>query len=431
MSDTSPPAPSTSPLPEKGGTPRTNGTPPPPPEDVGGAPAPRAPAPPSPPTPHPPDVADPSPPFRVEIRPGPAQREIAVFPSAPLRDGEGIVLRFESGEQLHLVRGHEGSFRGLLPRERLEDPFNLYRTPGGIREVGFHGQSVPRRSAALIDEPLWVFPVAWQDRLPRSGYPTRSGVHQDMVLPPSERSPEERVLRIHLPETYLQDTSRLFPVVYCLDGQNCFDASISYGGVEWCLDDIALELEAEGGPPCILVGIDNGGGRRMYEYSYCLPPSAEGKSYPPGALPEGGGAQEHLEFILYEVAPVIRRRFRIAHGPGSLVGSSMGGLFGLWAAITHPGAFRSVAAISPSVWWANEGVLTQTLGAGPRPRVWIDMGTREGKTSVEQFRRARKRLEALGWHEGRDLHSLLVEGGTHHESAWADRGASIMRFLLD
>jgi predicted alpha/beta superfamily hydrolase len=322
----------------------------------------------------------------------------------------------------------------------------------------------------LVEEPLWIFPVGWQDRLPRGSYPTRSGLHQDIVLPPSERSPEERVLRVHLPEAYLRDPHRNFPLVFCLDGQNCFDASTAYGGVEWSLDDVALQFEAEGGQPSILVGVDNGESRRMYEYSFCpppRPPQAEevdeekedtadadaseaagttsketasaskpkpakkaAKPRPPPEAPEGGGAKEHLDFILYDVVPLIRERFRVEPGPASLVGSSMGGLFGLWAAVAHPGAFRSIGVVSPSVWWANEAVLRLPLGDGPRPRVWIDMGTREGRTSVQQFRAAVRRLTDLGWTEGTDLCPLLVEGGTHHESAWADRAGSIMRFLL-
>lgn len=406
--------------------------------------------------------------------PAPGQREVVVFPTSDMRDGEGVVLRFDSGVELRLAHGYGGAYRGALPAERLEDTFQVLRTPGHVPEVGFHGQHIPRRSAARIDEPFWVYPVAWQDRLPRGTFPTRSGLHEDLVIRRSSRVPGPRVVRVHLPDSYLREPERKFPVVYVLDGQNAFDASTSYGGVEWCLDDIALQLEAEGGPACILVGIDNGCERRMHEYSFCPPPpppapprtSRSGKRpledladpdarrgadeveddegilsrkavalQPPEPEPapvseDGGGAAEHLDFILAEVAPRIRAKYRVQAGPGSLVGSSMGGLFALWAAVARPGAFRSVASVSPSVWWAQQAVLRVPLGAGPRPRVWIDMGSRESKTMVLQFREACQRLTELGWREGRDLRSLLVKGGTHHESAWADRSSSILRYLL-
>lgn len=371
---------------------------------------------------------------------GPQQREIVIYPSVPLKKGEGITLHFEGGDSLALQSGHGEGFRGHLVRKHLEKCFAVCRTPGNVPEVGFHGQTVPRRSAALVDEPFWVFPVAWQDRLPRANYPTRSGLHQDLIVPPSDRNPEGRVLRVQLPEAYLTDSNRRFPVLYILDGQNAFDASTSYGGVEWALDDVAQQLEAHGEAPAILVGVDNGEVRRMHEYSFCPPPSkakaaAEAKSSKTVSLKtpkseDGGGAQEHLDFLLYEVAPLIRSKFRVKHGAQSLIGSSMGGLFGLWTAITHPGAFRSIGVISPSVWWSNQAVLELELGEGPRPRVWIDMGTREGKTSVQQFYNACRRLKDLGWKEGQDLRPLLVEGGTHHESAWADRAPSILRYLL-
>lgn len=413
-------------------------------------------------------------PLREALEPveslGPTQREVLVVPPQPLLDGEGIALQFESGERLALARGHEDAYLGILPRARLEDPFSVVRTPHDVPEAGFHGQSLPRRSAALVDDALWIFPVAWADRRPPPSRPTRAGLHQDLIIRGSQRVPGERVIRVHLPEAYTRDPGRRFPVVYVLDGQNAFDASTSYGGIEWCLDDVALRMELQGEPPCILVGVDNGLVRRMYEYSFCpkprpaqpstggaptsldpvrpvdpdparsanAPSSPEGPPVPAGVfVPEptvneadGGGAKQHLDFLLFEVMPLIRAKFRVESGPGSLVGSSMGGLFALYAAIAHPAAFKAVAAISPSVWWANQAILRLPPGEGPKPRVWIDVGSRESRTMVSQFHAACRRLRVLGWEEGRNLRPLHVKGAAHHESSWADRSPSILRYLL-
>ena len=345
-------------------------------------------------------------------------REIAVWPGDPLEKGEGICVKFGHGEVIELIEKADGSFRSHLHNGQLEEPFMVYRTPDFVPEVGFHGQDLPPRSAARIHEPLWIFPAAWSDRAPHDSRLTRVGRHEDFPVNGSKRVEAGRMIRVHLPRTYDEHPDRHYPVVYFLDGQNVFDASTAFGGVEWCLDEIIHRLEEEGEESPILVGIDNGGMRREREYTFC---SIDGE--------EEGGAEEHLRFILEEIDPFIRKKYRLAHGPGSLVGSSLGGLFALWVAIAHPEAFHAVAAVSPSIWWARGKVLELPLLQGKRPHVWLCMGSNEGEGALEAFDYACRRLHELGWQDGQDLRGLFVKGGHHHESAWADRSPTILRFL--
>ena len=58
-----------------------------------------------------------------------------------------------------------------------------------------------------------------------------------------------------------------YPILYLNDGQNLFEAAISFTGVEWQVDETSDRLIREGViPPMIIVGIDNGGKDRLREY---------------------------------------------------------------------------------------------------------------------------------------------------------------------
>lgn len=346
------------------------------------------------------------------------ERDVVVWPGV-IADDEHVALHFGEGEQVVLARAEQDGFRGRLPTSHLERPFVVCRMPGLVPEAGYHGQDVPPRSAARLPHPLWIFPAAWRDRRPPSGHLTRVGAHEDLAVT-SKRVAGSRPVRVHLPAGYADEPERRYPVILLLDGQNVFDHSTAFGGVEWCLDDIAARLEAEEGLAAILVGVDNGGMRREWEYTFC----------PHGPSGRGGGAEEHLAFLLQEVMPLIRSRWRTDGTPPRLVGSSLGGLFALWAALAHPGEFTALAAVSPSVWWNKGAVLALPLAHGARPRVWVDMGTREGQAAGRTLELTEERLVSLGWTQGGDLRALLVGGGVHHESAWADRSPSILRFLL-
>lgn len=122
-------------------------------------------------------------------------------------------------------------------------------------------------------------------------------------------------------------------------------------------------------PPILVVGIAYGtddprvqGELRNRDFTPTSDASFEelGKTMQPGwtpLLPEGrrmGRAAEFLAFLRAEVQPFVEERFGAAHERSILFGSSLGGLFSLWAFLTAPESFGAFIATSPAIWWDHE-----------------------------------------------------------------------------
>jgi len=71
----------------------------------------------------------------------------------------------------------------------------------------------------------------------------------------------------------------------------------------------------------------------------------------------------------------------------------------------------------------------QAYDARLRPRIWLDIGTREGPRIVQDVEQFRDVLLQKGWQLERDLHYARVEGAEHNEAAWAQRVGPFLRFL--
>ena len=240
-----------------------------------------------------------------------------------------------------------------------------------------------------------------------------------------------RMLRVWLPPGYdaPENRGRRYPVLYLNDGQNLFEASTSYTGVEWQVDESAARLMHEGRiPPLVVVGIDNARSERMREYvpyrSMDIPERrVEGKRYP--------------EFLFDEVFPFIRKRYRVARGPENrgLGGSSLGALISLYTAITYPKEFGRLLLESPSLFVANRRLIRDSMRVRHWPqRVFLGIGTQE--TSDENRNRqvvddVRSLADVLQ-HAGLDADRLKLdidEGANHSESAWAKRFPEALTFL--
>jgi predicted alpha/beta superfamily hydrolase len=240
-----------------------------------------------------------------------------------------------------------------------------------------------------------------------------------------------RFLRVWLPPGYddAGNQSR-YPVLYLNDGQNLFEASTSYTGVEWQVDETVDRLIREGTiPPMIVVGIDNATKDRVREY---MPH----RSLHPVMLRVQG--HRYPTFLIKEVMPFIARNYRVATGPENtgFGGSSLGALVALYTAIKRPGIIGRLLLESPSLWASNRQMIRECRGAKRWPeRVFLATGTAEvgrkdrDQSVVDDVRELAGILYRAGFDE-KHLRLMIEDGAFHHESAWARRFPEALAFLF-
>src|SRR5205814_9550232 len=113
--------------------------------------------------------------------------------------------------------------------------------------------------------------------------------------------------------------------------------------------------------PLIIVGIYN--------------TKARVREYTPTPVPKlgGGRADRYAKFLIEEVKPFIDREYRTLSGAQhtGIGGSLLGGLVFLYVGLKHSPIFGKIAALSPSVWWNQQGILRFAKAAIVEPRPHI------------------------------------------------------------
>ncbi len=232
----------------------------------------------------------------------------------------------------------------------------------------------------------------------------------------------DRSIVVYLPPGYHADSADRYPVLYLHDGQNVFDRATSFGE-EWHADESAQALIAAGEvAPVIIVGIYNTGEHRVDEYT---PTCEKGR---------GGRADDYGQMLIEELKPFIDQTYKTLPSAAStaLGGSSLGGLLTMHLGLRYPTAFSRLAVLSPAVWWDGRVLLreVESLEHKLPLRIWLDAGTGEGATTLDDARALRDALVAKGWVPGEDLVYLEAQGGEHNESSWGARFGDVLRFLF-
>lgn len=241
----------------------------------------------------------------------------------------------------------------------------------------------------------------------------------------------DRDVLVSLPAGYDTNKRTRYSVFYMNDGQNLFDGATSFiPGQEWRVDETAQALIAAGKiEPLIIVGVYNTKDR-VDEYT-----PAEDAKYK-----KGGKADLYGRMLVEELKPFVDSHYRTkkdAEHTG-LGGSSLGGLVSIYLALKYPKVFGRAAVVSPSVWFANKQIVhyVEALPKKPKVRIWMDIGTNEGRTTEEALqtvndaRLLRETLVKKGWKLGKDLNYFEAEGALHNEGAWAARVERILTFLF-
>ncbi len=237
-----------------------------------------------------------------------------------------------------------------------------------------------------------------------------------------------RTIVVYLPPDYETATDRHYPVLYMQDGQNLFDSSTAYAGVEWQLDENAQDLIVHNKiQPVIIVGIYNTPER-----------TPEFTPFDKTANGEDGRGKLYGRFIVEELKPMIDAAYRTLpdREHTAIGGSSMGGLISLAVARDHHDVFGSVAVLDPWLRDSKQALLPTWKDDAwmKNTRFYVDMGSKGGPNypgdgEVQDANDLAMRFDGAGLKKGTDYSFSIVEGAEHSESAWQKRVGGVLVFL--
>jgi metallo-beta-lactamase class B len=281
---------------------------------------------------------------------------------------------------------------------------------GGFRP----NRSFTFQNGLTVTDTVWN----WQDLL---GWHTAVGfthiLTMDFAVPQFNTT---RRIWVYLPEDYYS-TQDSFPVLYMHDGQNLFDEVTTAFGTEWAIDEAMEMLQDSGYRPAIIVGIDNGGGNRIDEYT-------------PWAHPQyGGGAGEaYMDWLVQDLKPFIDNYFRTRSGreQTGLMGSSLGGLITLYGGLQYPATFSRLGVFSPSFWYSDSCYThVATQGHQAPMRVYLLAGGQESNAMVPDMLAMRDTLLGHGFSAG-ELRTVVKSDGQHSEWFWAREFPEAFKWLF-
>ncbi len=248
--------------------------------------------------------------------------------------------------------------------------------------------------------------LTWKDLLSNSTAAANVRVlSTNFSMPQLNRT---RRIWIYLPPQYA-DTTKRFPVMYMHDGQNLFDRATSFAG-EWEVDETLNKLANAGDKGCIVVGIDNGGGTRIGEYSAWR-----------NATYGGGEGAKYAKFLVETLKPYIDANFRTKTDRlnTAIGGSSLGGLISMYAAAEYQNVFSKALIFSPSFWFHDSCFTQVRLRQKQFPmRYYFMGGTTESTGMVPDMQQMVSILRGVGYTD-EEFKIVTKTDGQHSEWFWA------------
>ncbi len=250
---------------------------------------------------------------------------------------------------------------------------------------------------------------------------------------------ESRHIDVWLPPGYATSDDR-YPVLYVHDGQNAFDPTSAFGGVDWGIDETMTRLiTAKRIRPAIVVAIWNTS-KRFQEYMprRALATDSLLDTGHPGTAPLPGPviSDAYLRFLTTEVKAFIDQSYRTRRDRANtfIMGSNMGGLISLYAISELPGVFGGAACLSTH-WPAGNGATVEYLRHHAPKRgehhLYFDHGTATLDSLYAPYQlQVDGILRQARYRDGEDFVSRVFDGADHSARAWRQRVEFPLEFLL-
>jgi predicted alpha/beta superfamily hydrolase len=315
-----------------------------------------------------------------------------------------------AGDGQSLRKNPSGKWWITLPAKPSGTSISYKFTRGSWATVekGTAGEEIANRSYTFsVTDTILITIHNWADNggTGTTAAKNVSRLSENFLIPQLNRT---RRVWLYLPPDY-DSSGKSYPVLYLHDGQNVFDSYTSFAG-EWNVDESLNEIAAQGHEVPIVVAVDNGGNYRISEYS-------------PWTNPDYGGGEgdKYVDFIVNTLKPFVDSAYRTRKDREStgIMGSSMGGLISMYAAMKRPDVFGKAGIFSPSYWFSDDiWPFVRTTGKMHPMRLYQLIGTGEGASTVRNVLSMQDTLRNYGF-SSNELTTKVVEGGQHNEQFWS------------
>lgn len=214
-------------------------------------------------------------------------------------------------------------------------------------------------------------------------------------------------IQVSLPFSYTA-SSKSYPVYYFTDGD------VAFGMIKEIADLLMMGKEIK---DIIVVGIGYGQGldKWINNRGRDLTPSIDTIYAKDG---NAGGADNFLNFIQYELLPVINKNYRTNPDSSAIGGHSYGGLFNSYILFKQPELFNNYIIGSPSLIWDNGIILKLETEYFNKHKelncnVYMFYGSLEDKNYTSPIDEFIKNIQTHNY-KGLKLFTHVFDGETHY-----------------
>jgi len=352
-----------------------------------------------------------------------SQYRVRIIVNAPASKQESLFIAGNfnnwnpSDEDYLFTKNSTGQYE-LTINETPAGTYQFKFTHGSWNNVECNkdGKDIENRSVTILSDTTFEYVVAaWKDDFTSTAILHTASSHVKIIdtafaIPQLNRT---RRIWIYLPEGYEKSKTR-YPVLYLQDAQNVFDAATSFAG-EWGVDETLDSLIRKGTRACIVVGIDNGGDKRLSEYS---PYDFELKGNGNSPLSVKGEGDAYVDFLANTLKPYIDKNYRTRKEKQStmIAGSSMGGLISYYAVMKYPEVFGEAGVFSPSFWVVPEfDQFVKESIKKVKAKIFFYAGEQEGESMVSLMDSV---ADKLGSSTPSIIYKVVDPKGKHNEPTW-------------
>ncbi|WP_459741290.1 alpha/beta hydrolase [Polaribacter sp. OB-PA-B3] len=225
---------------------------------------------------------------------------------------------------------------------------------------------------------------------------------------------------LYLPPNYTTSKEK-YPVIYMQDAQNLFDAKTSFAG-EWEIDETLNKLYNKTKKGFIVVGVENGGEKRIEEYT------------PWSNTKYGGGKGDvYSDFLVNTLKPYIDNNYKTKSSAENtaIIGSSLGGLISFYTGLKHSKVFGKIGALSTSFWFSSKvNSFAEKHANLKNTKLYLLVGDKEGASMVPDTENMAERLVDNGF-EAKNIKTKVAANGTHTESFWKSEFLETITYLFN